>query len=157
LRAGQQPPARVVDSGGMTTPSLSYRSTVSLSATLLIIAATTACIPPRADVTRLNMAPRPMAPRPAESVQLFLTQAPPGGVEVYLLKMKGGLDDVRLEALRTQAGELGCDGLAIVESVADVSATARDHDPKTSDITVTEQGHVTGVCLVWPGPGPGPG
>lgn len=145
----------MVDSGGMTAPTESYIRKVSLRATLLIIAGTAACIPPRADVTRLNMAPRPMAPRPAESVQLFLTQAPPGGVEVYLLKMKGGLDDVRLETLRTQAGELGCDGLAIVENVADVSATASDHDPKTRDVTVTEQGHVTGVCLVWPGPGPG--
>lgn len=130
---------------------------MSLAATFLTIAATTACIPPRADVTRLNMAPRPMAPRPAESVQLFLTQAPPGGVEVYLLKMKGGLDDVRLEAMRTQAGELGCDGLAIVENVANVSATAHDNDPKTSDVTVYERGHVTAVCLVWRGPGPGPG
>ena len=34
-----------------------------------------------------------MAPRPAESVQLFLTQAPPGGVEVYLLKSRATADD----------------------------------------------------------------
>ncbi len=65
---------------------------------------------------------------------------------------------MRVEALRTQASELGCDGLATVENVANVSATAHDNDPKTSDVTVSERGHVTAVCLVWPGPGPnGPG
>ncbi len=147
----------MADSGGMTARIPSRMHRVSLSATLLIIATTSACIPPKADVTRLNMAPRPMAPRSAESVQLFLTQAPPGGVEVYLLKMGGGLDDVRLEAMRSQAAELGCDGLAIVENVANRSATASDHNPKTRDVTVSERGHVTAVCLVWPGPGPGPG
>ena len=45
MRAGEQPAALVVDSGGMTA---SYTGMVSLSAICLIIAATTARLPLKA-------------------------------------------------------------------------------------------------------------
>ena len=70
--------------------------------------------------TPINEAPRPLEPRPPESVEIF-TSAPPARphVDVMLLEVEQTHDvndqgmDIMIARLRERAGQLGCDAVFI--------------------------------------------
>ena len=109
--------------------------------------------------TVLNPSPRPMAPRPAETVELF-TSMPPARpyVDVALIEAEESTSwstadtgDL-LSALRKRGAKLGCDAVVVG------GATSRDPqlgelDP--SDRPRSRRGYY-GTCIVYVGPAPAP-
>jgi len=73
------------------------------------------CVPASVETTPLNVAPRPLAARPARSVEIFASSPPTRPhVDVALLRADGGsIGDTQamVQSLTERAAELGCDAL----------------------------------------------
>ena len=86
--------------------------------TLVAVAVLTGCGGIDVDYLPLNAPPRPMAPRPVESVQLFETPPQRPYVEVGAMECheRSARNDMRAlyATMRASAAEHGCDALVIV-------------------------------------------
>ena len=107
---------------------------------------------PTVSVTPLNSSPRPLARRPAGSVEMFTAAAPARPyVEVAVLQASGGQTEEHYAALREEAGAIGCDALVVTGA-------------STQATSVALPGNSTATCVMWTiapqpvgvGPGPGP-
>ena len=124
----------------------------SLSRYLLPLAvALGACFTPTVSVTPLNRPPRPLSPRPVESVQVFMSGAPPGGVDVFMIVAKNGLEGRRMPAIREAAARLGCDAVVVRDAEPDTTVAGRVSRPGELGINTQAEslGHVGAVCVVF--------
>ncbi len=97
-------------------------------------------------VTPLNAPPRPLQPREAAQVHLYLTQVPEAPYdEVYMIRSDAGDSEQALQALRKKAGELGCDAVIITGNADRIVSTANAKGG--SDVSMREG--FLGSCIAF--------
>ncbi len=102
--------------------------------------------------TTINPAPRPLRPRPAETVQIFSSGPPQRPyIDVALLEAEQetgfSFDNTpeMLSHLRVRAAQMGCDGIVLggVTHAGDVVASV------ATDASASKKG-ITATCIVYP-------
>lgn len=103
-------------------------------------------------------APRPLRPRPAESVEVFVSKQPArpyaevGLVEVQQERYNHASAAELMWAMRTRAGQSGCDGLVFMgdndADFAQSSTTITKHSVQENSSERTLSGY-RGVCVVY--------
>lgn len=110
----------------------------------MVVAMLSACA--TVQVTPLNAPSKPLTPRGADEVEMFLTKTPQRAYqEVYMIRSDAGDSTQALKALRKEAGSLGCDGVVITGS-ADRVVTAPD---ASGNATVSMREGFLGACIVF--------
>ena len=120
---------------------------------LVLAAALAACTGPRVDLKTLATAPRPMSPRPVESLKLFETR-PEGAVAVYDIEAYGDTREKLDAAIKLKAASLGCDGTMLLVRKQAVYADNTAMTGQLNEHHVQSGSHVEHLCMVLPAPAP---
>lgn len=97
-------------------------------------------------VTPLNSPTKPMQPRSASEVEVFVTKAPERAYEeVYLIRADAGDSETALAKMREEGGKLGCDAIVIAGAADRVVSTG---DSQGGTTVSTREGFV-GSCILY--------
>jgi hypothetical protein len=120
---------------------------------VIALAVLSACAGAKIDVKTLATAPRPLAPRPVESLQKFETR-PQGAVAVYDIDVYGDTKPALDTALHQKAASLGCDGIMLLVHKEAVNTTADTTTGQLNEHHTRPGSHLNALCIVLPASAP---
>jgi len=126
-----------------------------MRSSLLLVAALAACSPSISTV-KTNPSPHPLRSRPAATVEIFTTMIPARPyVEVAVFTASKGKAEDHIDALRSHAGDFGCDALVLTRMPSETVSSSSTMVSKPGEVggmsSTSSVGSSSATCVVWTG------